>query len=989
MAHRPTQELGVTPTHPNGASLERHLASTPSIAPAHLTEMSLERRPTYLSDIAPAHPIGVSLDPTDIVCRLYDSLQEGEPLFGPEVLPLWFGQAELGNVEPTACVDETQLILLKQLETAITTTASPANGPQPIELVDPYASLNNSIFSSREGLKMANIDAIYHFSGYMPNTSLSEIDMTLQDTQQPVYVSLGSNGFVEYMQFRQPHSKGYGLTTKDHDWNIRRVNFTRFTSWYAQIQNKERTDEFAASLLDTNNEGFDLVMGYHVAAEAKLPQLDLLLKLSKAGGNLMMRVDNLSAESDCRLTYSLALAFERIVLFKPVSSSPLNPERYLIAWNRRAATKVSLARNLLEQKKILVSKSFIGWLTTENTTHLARQIEARQVAARISRGEEIPRPIVNLQKCHIIWSLPDRTQPQLAKSEERFALPLSASPIPLSEHGITAHSLFITLENPVVVDLVETPLKPENCQIAAFRRIHQEQRRSALALVQALCLMKQRVNRFDFTVLYIGNPGSYLSVVNEMMPGPTYQVFNSLASQIEAANTIQLQNRDFTDQDASNWATQKPSLVLLFVDRAGASLAQQWVKTITASLTVVRLRPITNDKGMRQSNFDYFPGRLLAPIWASPCSEETYLVVLDVSQNITYDLKQYHDRLYHQNAIVREGFRYSNPFQQFVKEKLDNSWDGIAEITTLSWISRIWNGTAAQTLVIQQTFQYLKIFNEKLSQGKSLAEEPLLPYQNIATKIMRGLYRNAVARLITTKIYKTVGYEETLASLRDMYQKYHKATPEPVDHDVVAQKAARSVVDLLHTVLQPEAIPAGLNYLDVGANDCSKAYHIGQGIAAGSITGVDAYDNYSKSPYAQTNACQFIQLKDSILPFPDNSFQLVTALMTLHHVEDIATMLDEISRVLAPGGILLIREHDGYSEVMGTLVRFEHDVWREVVESRTSSQYDEEEYIKLFRKEEWKELLANRGLVETGLQYNIDFLGNPTANYYAVYRSLA
>jgi len=42
----------------------------------------------------------------------------------------------------------------------------------------------------------------------------------------------------------------------------------------------------------------------------------------------------------------------------------------------------------------------------------------------------------------------------------------------------------------------------------------------------------------------------------------------------------------------------------------------------------------------------------------------------------------------------------------------------------------------------------------------------------------------------------------------------------------------------------------------------------------------------------------------------DESVDLVTCLMSIHHFEDFDLMLKEIKRVLKPGGFLFVREHD-------------------------------------------------------------------------------
>ncbi|MER3127493.1 class I SAM-dependent methyltransferase, partial [Bacillus pumilus] len=44
------------------------------------------------------------------------------------------------------------------------------------------------------------------------------------------------------------------------------------------------------------------------------------------------------------------------------------------------------------------------------------------------------------------------------------------------------------------------------------------------------------------------------------------------------------------------------------------------------------------------------------------------------------------------------------------------------------------------------------------------------------------------------------------------------------------------------------------------------------------------------------------------LPFPENSFDLITCFSALHHIPNVRLVLSELTRVLKPGGIILIRE---------------------------------------------------------------------------------
>jgi SAM-dependent methyltransferase len=65
-------------------------------------------------------------------------------------------------------------------------------------------------------------------------------------------------------------------------------------------------------------------------------------------------------------------------------------------------------------------------------------------------------------------------------------------------------------------------------------------------------------------------------------------------------------------------------------------------------------------------------------------------------------------------------------------------------------------------------------------------------------------------------------------------------------------------------------------------------------------------------PNAEQADFTFHQTNDASvpLPVPSSSVDLVVALMSLHHVENVSFYLQELVRVLAPGGYLILREHD-------------------------------------------------------------------------------
>jgi len=98
------------------------------------------------------------------------------------------------------------------------------------------------------------------------------------------------------------------------------------------------------------------------------------------------------------------------------------------------------------------------------------------------------------------------------------------------------------------------------------------------------------------------------------------------------------------------------------------------------------------------------------------------------------------------------------------------------------------------------------------------------------------------------------------------------------------------------------------NYLDVGCSEGGITAKLGEyfGLRSKDIFGIDIRKPKSVEGFT------FIQTQtdNQKIPMDDNSVSFITALMVLHHTNEPDNLISEIARVLKPGGILLIREHD-------------------------------------------------------------------------------
>jgi SAM-dependent methyltransferase len=77
---------------------------------------------------------------------------------------------------------------------------------------------------------------------------------------------------------------------------------------------------------------------------------------------------------------------------------------------------------------------------------------------------------------------------------------------------------------------------------------------------------------------------------------------------------------------------------------------------------------------------------------------------------------------------------------------------------------------------------------------------------------------------------------------------------------------------------------------------------------AGSITIMDPSDAFAHTDLNGTPLLFVKPVASGTLPFESNRFDLVTCLGVLHHIPNVSYVVNEIARVMAPGGYCLLRE---------------------------------------------------------------------------------
>jgi ubiquinone/menaquinone biosynthesis C-methylase UbiE len=192
--------------------------------------------------------------------------------------------------------------------------------------------------------------------------------------------------------------------------------------------------------------------------------------------------------------------------------------------------------------------------------------------------------------------------------------------------------------------------------------------------------------------------------------------------------------------------------------------------------------------------------------------------------------------------------------------------------------------------------------------------------------------------------------------------------------------------------------------LDVGCDDGSITAAVAAvfSLQAPSVHGTDIVPLLSTSPHASFFTYHWIDETNQaagILPFANESFDLVYAFMSLHHVRNRKNTIAEVYRTLRPNGLFVIREHDlpltmeGYSDVLDVVHGFYDMVWsnppvKNCFETEFWAHYTTSEKLDNMIAEAGFTVLLNTSK-RTEERFPKFFKGkvvNPLRYYYAVYK---
>ena len=119
--------------------------------------------------------------------------------------------------------------------------------------------------------------------------------------------------------------------------------------------------------------------------------------------------------------------------------------------------------------------------------------------------------------------------------------------------------------------------------------------------------------------------------------------------------------------------------------------------------------------------------------------------------------------------------------------------------------------------------------------------------------------------------------------------------------------------------------------LDIGCGNCifTKDLGVAMQIKPTDIYGADVAQEFELNWKATRPAdIQFVEIRNNKLQFA-RKFDLITCMMVLHHVpeEVLLEYIAEIYKLLTPGGVFIIKEHDCYNAADYMIADLEHSLY--------------------------------------------------------------
>lgn len=235
------------------------------------------------------------------------------------------------------------------------------------------------------------------------------------------------------------------------------------------------------------------------------------------------------------------------------------------------------------------------------------------------------------------------------------------------------------------------------------------------------------------------------------------------------------------------------------------------------------------------------------------------------------------------------------------------------------------------------------------------------------------------------------------------FKKYNKLTDQSV-LDIITQKSeyikSHDICDkwmisierlaLLYYQLFPLASKKNIKYLDIGCGNCKKTSFFAKNFDL-ITSNVSCTDIETWGPYASDKSklpFNFKFIKNNKLDYENNQFDIITCILTLHHVQELDIFINEIYRILKKDGILILIEHCVYTDYDRLQINIQHLLYSVMFDKKEDA-ISNPDYMQTYNTYEWNYIMSNHNLKcidHNVLQFGNEYSLSYDNIFYAIYQ---
>ena len=231
-------------------------------------------------------------------------------------------------------------------------------------------------------------------------------------------------------------------------------------------------------------------------------------------------------------------------------------------------------------------------------------------------------------------------------------------------------------------------------------------------------------------------------------------------------------------------------------------------------------------------------------------------------------------------------------------------------------------------------------------------------------KMMRK-FVPGINRMTTKQIHKIRNDMELYKMFWRWLHPVNSIAVEPHNAELRAQRRAAEVAEIFDAA---KVVPGKDRYLDYGCSDGRITGAIAKLLDIKEVWGTDVPSWHGIENKMVDKSVNFVPVIDGKIPvkeLPDH-VDLLTALMVLHHIppEKLDATIATLTELVAPGGYLLVREHDAIDKDTITYCHIEHAMYDLVVPEKPFWGFYDEYVANYLPVAEWEELIEKSGLLK-------------------------